>query len=480
MKLKKIFTAIKKIPAPVLASIVYIFIVFVQSGISFITTPIFTRLLNVEEYGMTSLYSSWYNIAIILLTLNLYCGVYNNGLLDFKDNRDKFTSSILSISIFNTIFIFFIYLLFCNKLNQLIGLPSILIIFMFIHILVTPAINLYITKEKFEYKWVWPLIITLFVSILNPICGLIGIKLFPLSKGIAKIIFFYLPSIVVYFGFLIYLLVKGKCFFSKKYWKYALSFNIPLIPHYLANVLLAQSDRIMISKFFEDGISLVGIYGLAYTVATLLQYILNGINGAWIPFTYKKMQANKICDINKYSNYIVIGASVILNLLIIITPELINILAPNSYLDAIWYVPPIALGLYFFFVASLFSNIEFYYKKNIYVMIGSVITAIINIVLNLIFIPIFGSIAAAYTTLIGYIFFAIFHYIFYRKIDKRPIYNIKSMSIVSFINVILITIIMCLYKYIIIRYSLVLIIIVYLILNRKKIISIVRKMGKNE
>ena len=351
---------------------------------------------------------------------------------------------------------------------------------MFIHILVTPAINLYITKEKFEYKWVWPLIITLFVSILNPICGLIGIKLFPLSKGIAKIIFFYLPSIVVYFGFLIYLLVKGKCFFSKKYWKYALSFNIPLIPHYLANVLLAQSDRIMISKFFEDGISLVGIYGLAYTVATLLQYILNGINGAWIPFTYKKMQANKICDINKYSNYIVIGASVILNLLIIITPELINILAPNSYLDAIWYVPPIALGLYFFFVASLFSNIEFYYKKNIYVMIGSVITAIINIVLNLIFIPIFGSIAAAYTTLIGYIFFAIFHYIFYRKIDKRPIYNIKSMSIVSFINVILITIIMCLYKYIIIRYSLVLIIIVYLILNRKKIISIVRKMGKNE
>ena len=40
---------------------------------------------------------------------------------------------------------------------------------------------------------------------------------------------------------------QGKKFFSKKYWKYALKFNIPLIPYYLSQVVFNTSDRIMIS-----------------------------------------------------------------------------------------------------------------------------------------------------------------------------------------------------------------------------------------
>ena len=53
---------LKKIPKPLIASLVYMVIVFFQSGINLITTPIFSRILSTADYGITSTYASWYNI----------------------------------------------------------------------------------------------------------------------------------------------------------------------------------------------------------------------------------------------------------------------------------------------------------------------------------------------------------------------------------------------------------------------------------
>ena len=41
---------------------------------------------------------------------------------------------------------------------------------------------------------------------------------------------------------------KGKEFFSKEYWGYALRIGIPIVPHYLSGIILNQGDRIMIDK----------------------------------------------------------------------------------------------------------------------------------------------------------------------------------------------------------------------------------------
>ena len=63
---------------------------FVQKGISFITVPIFTRLLTTEQYGVVSIFYSWESIFIIFCTLNLFSGVFNNGMIKYENDRDGF------------------------------------------------------------------------------------------------------------------------------------------------------------------------------------------------------------------------------------------------------------------------------------------------------------------------------------------------------------------------------------------------------
>ena len=56
---------------------------FLQKGISFITVPIFTRIMATEEYGLYTLYSSWYQILLIFTSLYLFNGVYDNAMSKF-------------------------------------------------------------------------------------------------------------------------------------------------------------------------------------------------------------------------------------------------------------------------------------------------------------------------------------------------------------------------------------------------------------
>lgn len=464
---------IKRIPKPLMSSIIYMIVVFFQSGVNLITTPIFSRLLSTADYGITSTYQSWYNIFTIFITLNLSAGVYNNALIDFEKESDKISSSFLSISMFLSAFYFGVYIFFKEKIQELLGISNELIVFMFVNLLSAPAWNLFLVREKFDYKFLKPLLITMVTFILNPIIGILGINLFPNNKAVAKVIFSGLPTVFANIILLFIILKKGKCFFNKKYWKYALKFNIPLIPHYLSNVILAQSDRIMIQKMIGD--SAAGIYGVSYNLSQVVQGVFVGINSAWIPFTYKSLRDKKYQKVGQYSNLLLIFVGVVSILLNLCAPEIIKILAPKEYYSAVWVIPPIVLGLYFSFLASLFGNIEFYYKKNIFVTIATSCAAILNIILNAIFIPRYGFIAAGYTTAVGYFILVIAHYIFMSKIQPEKIYDSKMLVIITSIVVILTFAIIFLYNYIIIRYALIFLVFIISLLNIKKIIKYLKK-----
>lgn len=468
----KITQKLKKIPKPLISSIVYMVVVFFQSGVNLITTPIFSRILSTSDYGITTTYQSWYNILSIFITLNLSAGVYNNALLDFEKKRDEVTSSFLTISVVLSILTFIIYIFFKEPIQKLLGLSGYLIDFMFVNFLTAPAWGLFLARERFDYHYMKPFIITMITFILNPIIGIIGINLFPENKAVAKVIFSGLPTVLVNTGLLIYILKEGKCFYNKKFWKYALAFNIPLVLHYLSNVILAQSDRIMIQKMI--GNSAAGIYGVSYNLSQIIQGVFVGINAAWIPFTYKNLKAEQYKKVGKYSNLLLCFIAAISLLLTICAPEIIQILAPPDYYSAVWVIPPIILGLYFNFVSSLFGNIEFFYKKNLFVTIATSCAAILNIVLNAIFIPKYGFIAAGYTTAVGYIVLASAHYVFMKKIQTQQIYYPKILFLISFLLLILIFAVTMLYNYMWVRYMIILIVGIIVLANSRKIINYIK------
>ena len=71
---------------------------FLQKGISFITVPIFTRLMSTEEYGTYTVYLSWLQILTIMTSLYLFNGVYDNAMAKYEKQRDEYTSCLLYTS----------------------------------------------------------------------------------------------------------------------------------------------------------------------------------------------------------------------------------------------------------------------------------------------------------------------------------------------------------------------------------------------
>ena len=125
-------------------------------------------------------------------------------------------------------------------------------------------------------------------------------------------------------------------------------------------------------------------------------------------------------------------------------------------------------------------DVEIYYNGNIFVTIGT----IINIVLNYIFIPKYGYIAAAYTTLASYFLTMIFHYIFLKVVLKKNnvkqnIFDMKEIFFAFTILSVLSIIALLTFDHYILRYSVILLLFALIILNRKKVVNILKRI-KNE
>lgn len=157
-------------------------------------------------------------------------------------------------------------------------------------------------------------------------------------------------------------------------------------------------------------------------------------------------------------------------------PEVIYIFAGEKYTDAIYVIPPIALSVLFIFEYSLFSTIEYYYEKTKWISTATCICAVLNLVLNFVFIRMYGYYAAGYTTLVCYVFLAYVHYLFYKKVLKEQsedaIYDIKLIFAVSIMVLILMLILVLLYNNMYIRYSIILVLAVTVVKYKNMIMDL--------
>lgn len=462
----------RRLSEPIKASVWFLICGFMQRGISTLTTPIFTRLLTTNEFGEYNVFMSWIEILTTLITLKLSVGVYMRGLIKYQDKRDEYSSSLLGLTTTLIILFWGIYLLFREFFNKLFGLSTFLMCCMFLMMFTGAAFNFWSVRQRVDFKYKTLVKLTLFISLAKPCIGIIAVLLSTTQKVEARILSIVGIELVAFSGLYISQMKKGKKFFDKKYWIYALGFNIPLIPHYLSQTILNHSDRLMIGKII--GSKEAGIYSLAYSIATIMILVNTSLQNTYNPWVYKKIKEKSFSDIRKISNILLLIVGISNFILVIFAPEAIRIFATEAYYEAIWIIPPISIGVVLMFVYCLFANVEMYFGKTNYMMFASLIGAIVNIILNIIFIPIFGYIAAAYTTSICYMIYAICHYMFMRNICKRKlnmvkIYDVKFIIIIISIYIISCALMMFLYKFNYIRYFIIVICAILIILKRNKI-----------
>ena len=93
------------------------------------------------------------------------------------------------------------------------------------------------------------------------------------------------------------------------------------------------------------------------------------------------------------------------------------------------------MSLFLLLYCQFFINVEFYYEEKKMLIYGSIGAAILNIIMNYIFIPAYGFVAAGYTTLMSYIVFALSNYYTMQLcLKKRQLidnfYNYKGLFLI--------------------------------------------------
>ena len=142
---------------------------------------------------------------------------------------------------------------------------------------------------------------------------------------------------------------------------------------------------------------------------------------------------------------------------VLFAPEIILLVGSQKYMDAIYVMPPVAASVYFTFLYNLFSCVEFYYEKTKQIMVASLVAALTNLVLNYIFIKIYGYVAAGYTTLVCYILLSIVHFDFMRKavseeVKVSELFDLKAILGLSILVITSMMVCVVLYSHTYLRY----------------------------
>lgn len=474
-----------KMPIALKAGLWFTICNLLQKGISFITIPIFTRILSTDEYGIYSVYTSWYSLLTLFATLNLSYYAFNKGMVKYENDRNGFELSMQSLSTVVTFAFFVIYVFFHRTVNRLLDLSTALMICMFLQILFEPSIAYWTSRNRFEYKYKAVVIVTLAISILNPFLGIGLIRFGNFENGaLARAVSVSVVAGIV--GLLIYYRIakQAKSIFNTKYWKYALAFNLPLIPHFLSQTILNQVDRIMIKDMCSA--TDAAIYSVAYSIGMVVLIFGQAIQQSYLPWLYQKLANKDYKGISKTANVFLLVMFGINLCVIAFAPEIISVVGSESYKSAIWVMPPICGSVFFIFLQNLFANIEYYFEKTKLIAAASVLIAILNIILNAIFIKQYGFLAAGYNTLFCYVAYAIIHFLvmFYackkNKLNVNSIFNVRAVFAISVLFCGFVFVMTILYNYTIARYFLILIIVVAAVLFRKKLLAVFKELKNKE
>lgn len=460
------------------ASMAFMAVNFMQKGISFLTAPIFTRLLTTEEYGKITVYSSWLDVIGIFAMFGLYNNVFYNGITEFKKDRDNFTFSMLTLSNVITITVFAI-VWFTNKyILKFLNVTDNLILFMFLTFLLEPAFEFWKTRQRFDFKYKLLCLFMILVMIFSPVCAIAGIFLFPEAKVEARIVGAQLMTLAICAGCYLYEVIHSEGRPKIKYWKYAFWYNLPLLPYFLSAYILSSSDRLMIAYYCGE--DKAGIYGIAYTMSAVVNIIWSSINATMIPTIYKRCEEDRMHTLSEFVIPVIMGYASVCIMIMLMAPEVIAFLAPSSYGEGMYVIPAIVGGVFYMSLFSIFSNIIYFYKKPKYVMGAGVAAAVINFLLNMLLIPTVGYLAAGYTTLTAYLAEVLWAYIAMKKVVHNSVYDMKKLFVIG-IGVLLTAVLApILYPYIVIRLLILVILLIVLWKNRNLILSIIWKGRKND
>lgn len=198
----------------------------------------------------------------------------------------------------------------------------------------------------------------------------------------------------------------GRFGLSRLWLLQALAFGIPLVPHSIAQWLLQVSDRLLLTHYVAP--DAVGVYYLGYSVAAVAGLGALGVAKAIGPVVTTDLKAGSDVRVVRLGTYAFAALTWLALVLASIGATVLAFLVPQRFDGAIDIVPVVCLAYIAFGAYTIVAQGIWFSMRTWLVPLVTLAAAAVNIGLNLIFIPRFGILGAAWDTVAGFTALAVF------------------------------------------------------------------------
>ena len=390
-------------------------------------TPFYTRIFGLEQYGVVTELYAWMVLALVILTYGMETTYFR--FAGKKAPAEKVYGTAL-ISLFTTSALFLLAVSLCiNQVSGFLGYeqhPEYIRMFAWI-----VAIDAF---SAIPFAWLRnnnrPVVFSA-LKIINVVVTIViaffFLKIAPslAEKGSTWIYKIWNPDFQVGYVFvanlagsaitlicLIPFIFRMQPVFDRKLLGRMLAYSWPLLVGGMAGSLNEVLDKILLRRLIggTEGLATVGMYGAGYKVGVLMSLFIQMYRFAAEPFFFEKAGSRDAKETYAVTMKYFVITALILFLGINLYPEAVRILIGDIFRESLIVVPIVSMG---YLLLGIFINQSIWYKVDDKTIYGAWITLVgvaVTVAVNVIFVPVFGYIAAAWAHIACYLSMVIVSY----------------------------------------------------------------------
>lgn len=374
--------------------------------VSFLLLPIVLRYLTPEDYGTLEIFQVIKNLCLALLPIGLASSIFRYY---FKASTSSERIRIVSNAFFVLLFIALGVFLFGSLAREWISLSLWNTTDLSLHVMVVsgtialeilkvvPFALLRARERSFFFAAIQ--ILNILGSLTLNIVFLVVFKL-----GILAILLGNLLGTCLVFGPLFPIFFENiRPRISLREILILLRYGAPVAVGSITFLLINSMDRFFIKHYCS--MDELGIYALGFRFVSLLtMFLVNPFNYAWLPFALSIEKNENAKDVYAavLTYFLFIGLFMLLTISLF-TAEIIRLISPVSYWGDYHFV--IVLGFAYLFF-GIFNNVKIgisIREKTQYFMISSLCALAVNGILNVLLVPRFHLMGAAFSNLGAYL-----------------------------------------------------------------------------
>ena len=402
----------------------YVISTFLVKGLSFITTPVFSRLLSKEAYGEFSNFASWQALLLIITSAEMQNTVAR-AYYDFKEDFDGYVSSVTIFSCGVTILCYGLFLLCRNWIYNIVSIPPQYVHILFFMLMFQACKQIYMAKERTLYRYKSVAAISV-VNLLVPTLIAVVLVLMvqePQRLG-ARIYGFYLPSALIGVGCAAVMLWRCKTI-RWKYCKYAIILSVPLMMHYLTAHLLTSSNTI-VTKWVL-GAEAVSSVSIASSTNHILTILLQAVSGAVTTWLMDNMEQENTKMARKGTLLYVAGIAVVSVGVMLLAPELIWLLGSSKYTDSVTLMPGMVAAVFVQSVSTVFTIMLTFRKKVLKTAVFTGVVSVLGVAAKYFLLPRFGVMILPMVNIAAFAVLLVINYFLVCSCGDREFVNFKGI-----------------------------------------------------